>query len=125
MAGHSWALMPSVLIVEILSYLCLKDMLIASSVCKAWRSYLFQAKLWPRIAVFLRRNRRQRNKFLADVCGRFVRECAVYFDPHDGEELKDCYRMLQVLSENRNIQVLQLHPRSCHIEWTDSVTSDR
>ncbi|KAL4227833.1 cellular protein metabolic process [Mactra antiquata] len=125
MAGHSWALMPSVLIVEILSYLSLKDMLNASSVCKTWRSYLFQAKLWTRMTFFLRRNRRQKNKFLADVCGRFIRECAINFDPHDGDELRECFHLLHVLSENRNIQVLQLHPRSCHTEWTDFVTSDR
>ncbi|XP_045216834.1 F-box only protein 33-like [Mercenaria mercenaria] len=125
MAGHSWELMPSVIIVEILSYLALKDRLHASLVCRRWRSYLFQAKLWPKLSVCLRRNRRQKNKFLADVCGRFVRECAIYFDPHDGEELKDCYKILQILCDNKNLQVLQLQPRSCHIEWTETVTSGR
>lgn len=125
MAGHSWTLIPSVLIVEILSYLSLKDRLNASSVCKRWRSYLFQAKLWPVLSVSLRRNRRQKNKFLADVCGRFVRECAIFFDPHDSEELRDCYKILQILGDNKNLQVLQLQPRSCHIQWTDMVTCSR
>jgi len=125
MAGHSWALLPSVLIVEILSYLSLKDKLNASQTCKRWRSYLFQPKLWPSISLSLQRNRRSRTNFLTGVCGRFVKDCTIKFDPHEVNELRDCLNILMRLRDNKSIQVLQLEPASSHFMWTETLTSAR
>ncbi|WAR00960.1 FBX33-like protein [Mya arenaria] len=119
MAGDSWAFMPSVLIVEILSYLSQSDRLNASSVCIRWRSCLFQSKLWRTLSLNLHRSNKERTNFLTDICGRFARKCAVTFNPHNIDEVKTCMNVLDVLAININLQVFELKPSSCHFQFID------
>lgn len=119
MAGDSWALIPSVIILEILSYLSRKDRLNASSTCTRWRSCLFQPKLWKSLTLNLNKHQTERTNFLSDVCGRFVRECAIRFNPSKVEEVVTCLNVLDSLVGNINIQVLQLQPTSCHFDWAN------
>jgi len=119
MAGESWELIPSVLIVEILSLLSLNDRLNASAVCKRWRSCLFQPMLWKSISLNLDKKFKQRTNFLTAICLRFVRKCAVVFNPHDVEEGRKCMCILEALARNTNIQVLELKPSSNHFHLAD------
>ena len=120
MAGTDWALMPSVLIVEILSYISQTDRLNASSVCKRWRSCLFHPSLWSRITFDIGLNKRDKSRFLSGACGRFIRESVVKFDSHDVDSVKECLKLMKVLTQNKNIQILCIEPSGCHIEWPDN-----
>ncbi|KAL3866408.1 hypothetical protein ACJMK2_043709 [Sinanodonta woodiana] len=117
-AGPSWSIMPSVPIVEIFSYLSQKDRLRASSSCKRWRSCLFHPSLWSGVVLNLSYSKRQRTRFLVERCGRFLREVVVCFNSNNPTEVRECLRILEVLSENKVIASLCLQPASCHLEWT-------
>ncbi|XP_041373352.1 F-box only protein 33-like [Gigantopelta aegis] len=119
-AGQNWAEVPSVLIVEILSYLSLKDRIKASSVCKRWRSCLFHPSLWKRIVFKLDSCDREGAKFLAGKCGRFISHAVVKFNSHNISEVRECGRLLEIFSKNKNLQYFSLQPLSCHLECSEA-----
>ena len=125
MAGTDWALMPSVLIVEILSYISLTDRLKVSSVCKRWRSCLFHPTLWSRITFDVGLKKREKSKFLSSVCGRFIKECVVKFNSHDVDSVKECLKLMRILAQNKNLQVFCLEPSGCHMEWPENGSCTR
>ena len=117
--------MPSVLIVEILSYISLPDRLKASSICKRWRSCLFHPLLWKRITFEASLRKRDKSRFLSTACGRFIKECVVKFNSHSPGEVKECMRILAILAQNKNLQVLCVEPSGCHIEWPENGSCSR
>ncbi|XP_067665842.1 F-box only protein 33-like [Haliotis asinina] len=119
-AGPNWAYSPGVIIVEILSYLSLRDRLRAASICKRWRSCLFHPSLWNSVVFELGERGSAKSKFLADRCGRFVRGAVVKFNSLSVAEVRECGRILAILSENKNLRHFSLQPSSCHIEWPDT-----
>lgn len=119
-AGPRWGSLPSVLIVDILSYLSHEDRLKASSVNKRWRNCLFHPSLWSKIKFQLGFSKRHRSRFLADRCGRFVREAVIKFNAHNCLEVREGMRIITILGSNKNLQHFALFPSSCHIEWPDS-----
>lgn len=119
-AGPRWGSLPSVLIVDILSYLSHEDRLKASSVNKRWRNCLFHPSLWSKIKFQLGFSKRHRSRFLADRCGRFVREAVIKFNAHNCLEVREGMRIITILRSNKNLQHFALFPSSCHIEWPDS-----
>lgn len=118
-AGPRWGSLPSVLIVDILSYLSHEDRLKASSVNKRWRNCLFHPSLWSKIKFQLGFSKRHRSRFLADRCGRFVREAVIKFNAHNCLEVREGMRIITILGSNKNLQHFALFPSSCHIEWPD------
>lgn len=118
-AGPNWASLPSILIVDILSYLSHEDRLKASSSCKRWRNCLFHPIFWQKIRLLTGNSDRQRTKFLTDRCGRFVREVCIVFNSHNYKEVRECYQILDVLCGNKNLTVFSLQPSSCHFEWPE------
>ena len=125
MAGTDWALLPSVLIVEIFSYISRSDKLKASSTCKRWRSCLFHPLLWKRITLETSQSKRNKSRFLSSAFGRFIKECVVKFNSHDLDEVKECMKHLKVLAENKNLQVLCVEPSGCHTEWPENNSCSR
>ncbi|XP_074649636.1 F-box only protein 33-like [Tubulanus polymorphus] len=125
-ADTSWASLPSIIIVEILSYLTLKDRLSAVSSCKRWRDCLWHPLLWPRITFKLSRDgsSRSRSKHLAENCGRFIREANIDFSSKTSWDVKECAQLLGILAENRNLLKLSLKPSNCHIEWPERNTQN-
>lgn len=119
-AGPRWGSLPSVLIVDILSYLSHEDRLKASSLNKRWRNCLFHPSLWSKIKFQLGFSKRHRSRFLADRCGRFVREAVIKFNAHNCLEVREGMRIITILGSNKNLQHFALFPSSCHIEWPDS-----
>ncbi|CAC5396913.1 FBXO33 [Mytilus coruscus] len=119
-ARPNWSSLPSVLIVDILSYLSHKDRLNASSSCKRWRNCLFHPLFWQKINFRTSYSDRQRTKFLTDRCGRFVRQVVINFDSHNHKEVRECSQILDVLCGNKNLTSFSLLPSSCHIEWPDT-----
>ncbi len=118
MAAHnSWTTLPSLIIVEILSYLTLTDRLNASATCKRWRSCLFHPLLWRSLSFKVKYGSRRRSKHLADLCGRFVREAKLEFSSQDPTDVKECLRILEMFADNVNLEKLAIRPSSCQIEW--------
>lgn len=117
-SNATWAFLPSILVVDILSYLSLEDRIRASTVCKRWRCCLFHPSLWPRLVLELGSAvRRRRSKFLAARCGRFVRQTEIVFDSHNINQVRDCLKLLHVVATNKNTQCFTLRPSGCQIEW--------
>lgn len=117
-SNATWAFLPSILVVDILSYLSLEDRIRASTVCKRWRCCLFHPSLWPRLVLELSSAvRRRRSKFLAARCGRFVRQTEIVFDSHNINQVRDCLKLLHVVATNKNTQCFTLRPSGCQIEW--------
>ena len=119
-ARPNWASLPNILIVDILSHLSYEDRLKASSSCKRWRNCLFHPLFWPTIRFRTSYSDRQRTKFLADRCGRFVREVLIKFNSHNHKEVRETSQILDVLCGNKNLTCFSLQPSSCHIEWPDT-----
>lgn len=119
-ADPNWAVLPSVLLVDIFSYLSHEDRLKASSVCTRWRNCIFHPLLWHKIHFQLSFSNRLKTTFLADRCGHFVREAVIEFCSHSITEVRECARILYILSGNKNLQYFSLRPSSCHIEWPDT-----
>ncbi|KAG8189120.1 hypothetical protein JTE90_028659 [Oedothorax gibbosus] len=128
MAGESsglWNNLPSIIIVEILSFLKLKDRLNASSVCKAWRTNLFHPKLWRKVVFQLNScdNTKSVNqhgaRFLAKHCGRFVRDVVIQVNSSNPRDVQLCKEVLNVLTHNNNLRALSIKPLSSRLEWTD------
>ncbi len=127
-AHHSWATLPSIIIVEILSYLTLTDRLNTSAVCTRWRGCLFHPSLWRSLSLKLKHGHRHRAKHLADMCGKYVREVVIEFNSKLVSNVRECLRILDILSNNVNLQKIVLRPQSCQIEWPErepSATADQ
>ena len=120
MAEQSWEFLPSLITVEIFSYLPLTDRLNAATTCKRWRSYLFHPLLWRSINFKLKQGVRRRTKFLAESCGKFVTEAIVEFDSRNASNIREFYHIVNTLSRNTNLKKLALVPSSCRIEWPES-----
>ncbi|GIY56232.1 f-box only protein 33 [Caerostris extrusa] len=128
MAGESsglWNNLPSIIIVEIFSFLKLRDRLNASSVCLAWRKNLFHPKLWRKVVFHLNScdnttvNPNNGARFLAKHCGRFVREVIVEVNSSNPTDVQQCKDILKVLTYNNNLRALSIKPLSSRLEWTD------
>ncbi|KAK6179031.1 hypothetical protein SNE40_011479 [Patella caerulea] len=121
-AGTNWAGLPSVIIVDIVSYLSLEDRLKSSSICKRWRSCLFHPTLWQNVLFSFDKKDRKKSNFLAANCGRFIREAVVKFNSRDATEVRECAKLLDILSKNKNLERFSLQPSSCHIVWSEQET---
>ncbi|XP_064618606.1 F-box only protein 33-like [Lineus longissimus] len=118
-ADTSWSTLPSLIIVEILSYLSLKDRLNAVSTCKRWRSCFWHPSLWTNLVFRLKNGSRSRSKYLAERCGRFVKTATVEFNSTSVWDVREFAKMLEILADNRNLEKLSIQPTSCHIEWPE------
>ncbi|KAK3097965.1 hypothetical protein FSP39_014870 [Pinctada imbricata] len=119
-AGPMWGSLPSIAVSEILSYLSYEDRFKVSSTCKRWRMCLFHPSLWHNITFDVSFTRRQKSRYLAERCGRFVREAVLRFNSHNMTEVRESSRILGVLSANKNLQYFSLQPSSCHVEWPEN-----
>lgn len=118
MAAHnSWATLPSIIIVEILSYLALTDRLNASAICRRWRNCLLHPSLWRSMTFRLNSQSRRKAKHLTESCGKFVREAVVEFNSKHVGNVRECLRVLKILGENVNMERFALRPQSCQVAW--------
>lgn len=60
---------------------------------------------------------RRKAKHLAECCGKFVREAVVEFNSKHIGNVKECLRILKILSRNVNLEKFALRPLSCQVEW--------
>ncbi|GAB6018963.1 hypothetical protein CHUAL_000604 [Chamberlinius hualienensis] len=119
-----WSKLPSVVVVEILTYLSRKDRLLSSSVCTSWRKCLFCACHWRdfvlRITIDGTTENRLRTKCLVEKIGKFVREVVIYFDSSVPTNVNLTAQVLETIAKNPNLQYVKLCPTSGRLEHTES-----
>ncbi|CAH1796780.1 unnamed protein product [Owenia fusiformis] len=114
-AENFWDNLPSVIIVEILSYFSVNERLKVSTICKKWRQNLFHPTLWRKATITLDKMETKKSKKLFQMCGRFFRECVIEFNSESLKYISDCAKVLLALSENRHMQTLILKPTTIDI----------
>ncbi|XP_002732934.1 F-box only protein 33-like [Saccoglossus kowalevskii] len=120
MAGPNttdWSRLPSVVIVEIFSFLSHKDRIHASSICSRWRQCIFHPSLWKKLEFNLENDYEYgRANFLSSRCGNFVGDFTLEW-PDYLLENKKALAVLQNLRRNRRLQKLCL--LACNSDFDD------
>ena len=124
MANEDWSSLPSIIIVDILSYLDLSEKLRVSTVCRRWRSCIFHPSLWKDQALKLKIGTRKKNGNLTDVCSKFVQEVTIEFQTRNAFMMRDFVSYLESISGNPNLQSFVLKPLSFHVEWPERMGED-
>lgn len=124
MASEDWSSLPSLISVQIFSYLDLTDKLNASSVCHRWRNSLFHPTLWKDYRMRLKTCTRKRNLHLAEVCAKFAREIVIEFKAKNAFSMRECVSLLNIIADNTNLKRLVLKPSSFRVEWPERMSSD-
>ncbi|XP_068249543.1 F-box only protein 33 [Palaemon carinicauda] len=112
-----WNLLPSVILIEILSYLPLSDRINACTTCKAWRSALFHPSFWRRIELVFKScewNKIERSRFIASWGVRKLRCCVLHLETVNINCLVEADHVLLRLSRNPQVEELILLPTHCH-----------
>ena len=115
-AGGLWAALPSVVLEEIFSMLSPKERILASSVCRRWRDFLFLPKFWSAVTFSLSYRGRPRTRFLSSKCGKFLKEAVIAFNSTRCSQVWDCSRLLELLSTNRHLECISLRPSNCYFD---------
>ncbi|XP_070542232.1 F-box only protein 33-like [Ptychodera flava] len=112
-----WSRLPSVIIVDILAILPLKDRLNASTTCSRWRQCLFHPSMWRNIELNLdNEDECARANFLSARCGNFARNFCLEW-PDDFAASKNALAVLQRFGRNRNLTKFCLNV--CNSEFDD------
>ncbi|XP_042879198.1 F-box only protein 33-like [Penaeus japonicus] len=112
-----WNLLPSVILIEILSYLPLSDKISACSTCKAWRSALFHPSFWRKIELVFKSSdwsRLERSRFVASWGARKLRSCILQLETVNTSCLVEADHVLLKLTRNPQVEELILLPTHCH-----------
>ncbi|XP_057331551.1 F-box only protein 33 [Microplitis mediator] len=121
--GYYWNTLPSVIMLEIFSYLEHKDRINASMVCKNWRQALFHPAFWKDITFVLDDTKNSLwSSYLGDCFGLSVQNATVRCQiPHCSLELE---KLLRNLCENRNLRRLFVEPSTSTFEWSFTCYDD-
>lgn len=114
-----WNNLPSVILLEIFSYLPHDEKIRTSQVCRNWRYALFHPCFWKKITFTLdmkQEDNMPRARFLSNCFGRSVREATIKCDTV-GHCVNETSRLLAKLSVNIHLRKLYLEPSSCTFEW--------
>lgn len=101
-----WNLLPSVILIEILSYLPLSDKISACSTCKAWRSALFHPSFWRKIELVFKSSdwsRLERSRFVASWGARKLRSCILQLETVNTSCLVEADHVLLKLTRNPQV----------------------
>lgn len=104
-----WNLLPSVILIEILSYLPLSDKISACSTCKAWRSALFHPSFWRKIELVFKSSdwsRLERSRFVASWGARKLRSCVLQLETVNTSCLIEADHVLLKLTRNPQVGVI-------------------
>jgi len=114
-----WERLPSVILLEIFSYLPHKDKIQASSTCKHWRYSLYHASFWQSLrfrADSCDQNSVSRTRYLASCFAKKLRNATVSFNSLDPQCVQEVAKVLHKLSENPNLRRLILMASHCRLE---------
>ena len=101
-----WNFLPSVILIEILSYLPLIDKINACSTCKAWRSSLFYPNFWRKIELVFKNgdtNGLERSRFIASWGTKKLRSCLLKFESTNSICLVETDHVLMKLARNPQV----------------------
>ncbi|XP_071448888.1 F-box only protein 33-like [Hetaerina americana] len=114
-----WENLPSVILLEIFSYLSHEDKIRASSVCRQWRCTLFHSTFLRSIHFKARTedlNSLARTRYLSSCFAKKLRNAIVSLDSLNPLCVREVARVLQKLSENSFVRRLILKPSHCRFE---------
>lgn len=117
--GSSWNNLPSVILIEVFSYLPQEDKIRASSTCKHWRYALYHPSFWQTIhfkAKTKDQNSLSRTRFLTDCFAKKLRNAMVCFDSMDPLCVQEATRVLQKICDNDHLRRLMLMPSHSRFE---------
>lgn len=117
--GGLWSDLPSVILVEVFSYLSQEDKIRASSTCKNWRFALYHPSFWQSIhfkAKTKDQNSLSRTRYLTDCFAKKLRNATVTFDSMDPLCVQEAARVLQKVCDNDHLRRLLLIPSHCRFE---------
>ena len=118
-----WSSLPSIIIVDILSYLDLSERLNASTTCKRWRGCVLHPKLWRNIDLNLKIHSKRKSS-VTDVSSRFAREIWFNFHARNPVFVREFIDLLSSSSNNASLEGLHLHPSSFRVEWPERMHKD-
>ena len=113
-----WMVLPEILLLDIYSYLSLKEKLSASTTCKHWRELLYHPRNWGHITFDYTASNCDREIYLKSKTGHFLRSCTIklaisnqlYIDDEvkseDGFNNEEFGCLLRKLSHNQNLTSL-------------------
>ncbi|XP_048508438.1 F-box only protein 33 isoform X1 [Athalia rosae] len=121
-----WNNLPSVILLEIFSYLPHDEKIAASQVCRNWRYALFHPCFWKKMTFKfqIKEEGKTKARFLANCFGRSVREATIKWDTA-GHCVNETSKLLTKLSFNIHLRKLFLEPSSCLFEWPTRWTSPK
>ena len=114
-----WNNLPSVILLEVFSYLPQEDKIRASSTCKNWRCALYHPRFWQNIHFKAKSNDKNgmsRTRYLSDCFAKKLRNATISFDSLDPLCVQETAMVLQKLCENNLLQRLILIPSRCRFE---------
>lgn len=112
-----WDSLPSVILLEIFSYLPQCSRLRASQVCKNWRYALFHPSFWKKITFSLKdEDSVAWARFLVSCFGLSVQDVTISCET-SGVYVKEAVNLIKKLSNNRQLRKLFLEPTNCTFEW--------
>jgi F-box protein 33 len=114
-----WSDLPSVILVEVFSYLSQEDKIRASSTCENWRFALYHPSFWQSIHFKAKtedQNSLSRTRYLTDCFAKKLRNATVTFDSMDPLCVQEAARVLQKLCDNDHLRRLLLIPSHCQFE---------
>ncbi|XP_063221046.1 F-box only protein 33 [Bacillus rossius redtenbacheri] len=115
MAGDCWNNLPTVVLVDIFSYLSHKDRIKASATCKQWRSALYHPSFWKNRPIHFKVNSKDlssipRTRFLSNFFAKSLHHVTVSFDWSSGLSVKEASKVLTKLGLNNILRTLVLKP---------------
>ena len=114
-----WSRLPTVILVEVFSYLPKEDKIRASSTCRHWRFALYHPSFWQTVhfkAKTKDENSLSRTRYLTDCFAKKLRNAIVSFDSMDALCVEEAARVLQKISDNDHVRRLVLVPSHCRFE---------
>ncbi|XP_049816673.1 F-box only protein 33 isoform X2 [Schistocerca nitens] len=128
MEEGSWNHLPSVILLEVFTYLSQKERIRASSTCKQWRGTLFHSSFWPTVHFRLKTKDEDsvlRTRYQLKHFATKLRNATISFDAMDLICVQEAARIIQTLRKNESLRRLSLQPSHCRIEVPGRFAGDR
>lgn len=125
-SNHFWCKLPSLIVVEVFSYISKKDLINASSVCKQWRKCLFQPRLWRSVHFHVTDDdvshvSNDRCEELAKAIGHYAHKILISVDSAVPINIFNTWKILKICAYQKNLQQLILRPKSFYFNWDSSI----
>lgn len=114
-----WNSLPSVILLEVFSYLTPQDTIRASSCCRQWRTAFYHSTSpWETLHFKISSSNSdtiERSHFLADNMSKKLRNTTISFDSSDTISVMETAKLIQQFQLNPHIRKFSLNPSHCRL----------